>query len=602
VVANIAAVIVESSPPRLVDIEEIRMQDRHRRPSSTHSSLAGLAMVVLAFSEAASRDEESVGTQPDRSWIPKALEHGEIFLAGLFDPELELLPEYAGAPVFWLYHDNYLAAKALDRSRPDLAAKIRAAIARRGERFSGKIEIVHDEAGTPLPFRVPALVEVEKLGDRSVRTERLTGEEQRGWDEYADLLFLSALAKRSNDVSGSRRDFDRALMLWDGKGFDDPAVKVHGIYATYKLALALITSDRIGASLPMRATILERLRTLQSETGGWITDYTPAGTPRGFANVETTALVLLGLETAEHVVRFRVADSGLAIDAGGARFTNYVAASEHIRRPYFAPLRTPSGFEVTRPHPPIEGVDPTDHADMHPGLWLAFGNLGGADFWRNRDCCRVEHVRYDGEPRGGAGVGSLVTVDRYVTEGRPLLEGRTLYEIHRREGGTLLAIDTEFVALADTVGFGDEEEMGFGVRLATRLLPERGGRIFDDQGREGERAIRGQIADWCGASALIDGRARSVALFAHPENPLRSRVHARDYGLIVLNPFGARAFGAAEESRFSMAKGDRLRLRFAAFVYEGVLGSESERIAAAFEAYRSGTNEPPKSGTSTLGK
>ena len=55
----------------------------------------------------------------------KALEaasaKGRKFLSGLFDPALGLLPEYRGAKVYWLYHDNYLAAKVLDRTEPELA-------------------------------------------------------------------------------------------------------------------------------------------------------------------------------------------------------------------------------------------------------------------------------------------------------------------------------------------------------------------------------------------------------------------------------------------------------------------------------------------------
>jgi hypothetical protein len=53
---------------------------------------------------------------------------GERFLAGLIDPQLALLPEYAGAKTYWLYHDNYLAAKVLRRSKPEIAGRIERAI------------------------------------------------------------------------------------------------------------------------------------------------------------------------------------------------------------------------------------------------------------------------------------------------------------------------------------------------------------------------------------------------------------------------------------------------------------------------------------------
>ena len=84
------------------------------------------------------------------------------FLAGLFDPELRLLPEYPGAKTYWLYHDNYLAAKALASSHPKLAAQITAALRERGVTNSGKIEIVHGEARSPPKYK-PSLAKDAKM-------------------------------------------------------------------------------------------------------------------------------------------------------------------------------------------------------------------------------------------------------------------------------------------------------------------------------------------------------------------------------------------------------------------------------------------------------
>ncbi|MEQ8788421.1 MAG: hypothetical protein RIC55_19075 [Pirellulaceae bacterium] len=58
-----------------------------------------------------------------------------------------------------------------------------------------------------------------------------------------------------------------------------------------------------------------------------------------------------------------------------------------------------------RNRPPVKGKDLDDAPTMHPGLWLAFGDIDCADFWRNN--ARVRHVRYAEEPQGGAGCGSF---------------------------------------------------------------------------------------------------------------------------------------------------------------------------------------------------
>ena len=44
--------------------------------------------------------------------------------------------------------------------------------------------------------------------------------------------------------------------------------------------------------------LLERLLSLQADSGGWITDYDATGKPIGLANVETTCMAILAIEAA----------------------------------------------------------------------------------------------------------------------------------------------------------------------------------------------------------------------------------------------------------------------------------------------------------------
>ena len=118
----------------------------------------------------------------------------------------------------------------------------------------------------------------------------------KGWDAYADLLLLAAIAESKTAPDEAKHHFHQALALWDGQGFADPAFKKQNLYATYKLALAIICADLLHEDLPMRSDALQQLRKLQSASGGWITDYDRAGKPHGFANVETTCMVLLPLQ------------------------------------------------------------------------------------------------------------------------------------------------------------------------------------------------------------------------------------------------------------------------------------------------------------------
>src|SRR5215467_11544417 len=145
------------------------------------------------------------GAEPPTNSPEDAAAKGRRFLGGLLDPELNLLPEYRGAKVYWLYHDNYLAAKALACTDLALANKITGAIRRYGVEESGKIEILFGEARKPLPFRHYQLVEVRRAGDKLIKTEVAGEQVLQGWQVYADLLFLATIASAATDPRQARR-------------------------------------------------------------------------------------------------------------------------------------------------------------------------------------------------------------------------------------------------------------------------------------------------------------------------------------------------------------------------------------------------------------
>ncbi len=266
-------------------------------------------------------------------------------------------------------------------------------------------------------------------------------------------------------------------------------------------------------------------------------------------------------------VAFEENADGLRITVGGEELARYVVRSDEITRPFVDRLRVPGGPQVSRNNPPVEGKDPTDHATFHPGLWLAFGDLGGADFWRNRD--PIRHVEYVEHPRGGPGRGSFAVRNRYGKGGTLIAEEDCRLTILVRPAGTLLIWDSEFRPREGDLVFGDQEEMGLGVRLATPLAAVNGGRTVDSEGRIDEAGVWGKQADWCRCGGSIEGRRVGVAILTDPANFRRSWFHARDYGLLVANPFGQNAFTGGERSRVVVPEGRTLRLRFGVLVFDG---------------------------------
>jgi hypothetical protein len=53
------------------------------------------------------------------------------------------------------------------------------------------------------------------------------------------------------------------------------------------------------------------------------------------------------------------------------------------------------------------------------------------------------------------------------------------------------------------------------------------------------------------------------------DNIRPSWFHARDYGLIVANPFGRKALTKGDESRIVVPRGEAFRLRFAVYLHGG---------------------------------
>ena len=143
------------------------------------------------------------------------------------------------------------------------------------------------------------------------------------------------------------------------------------------------------------------------------------------------------------------------------------------------------------------------------------------------------------------------------------------YEIRGVPEGILIDWISEFSSPHGDFTFGDQEEMGLGVRVATPLAVDRqkGGRILDAQGRRNGAGVWGKAAPWCDYGGRLDGKAVGLLVLSDTANFRMPWWHARDYGLLVANPFGRNAMTRGEKSRIVVKKGEVFRLRFGVLVY-----------------------------------
>ena len=279
-------------------------------------------------------------------------------------------------------------------------------------------------------------------------------------------------------------------------------------------------------------------------------------------------------------------DDRLIITHDSKPVTHFVFRDTNTFRPYFAHVHTPDGIQVTRNHPPIAGVDPVDHPTMHPGIWLAFGNISGQDFWRNKATIRHEKFTIASE-----------TFDKQLTfatestlistNGAMLGKLNSTFILASISDGYLLSWRALFEPSIEDFTFGDQEEMGFGIRVATPLSEKNAGLVKNSDDVTGAKNTWGKTAAWCDYSGVLSNRLVGITVMPAPQNFRPSWFHNRDYGLIVANPFGQKAFTkTGEPSSVLVKKGEITILRFAAFIYSTSTNQPPD-IAAAYKTFTS---------------
>ena len=268
----------------------------------------------------------------------------------------------------------------------------------------------------------------------------------------------------------------------------------------------------------------------------------------------------------------------LQISHNGERVADYVYQDQHISRPYFASVNTPGGLQVTRNQPPDPDRDIADHPRYHPGIWMSFGDLSGSDYWRL--AANVKFVEFSRYPSTSGERGEFAARFRYLAQANPsetVCEELFHCTVLKRPHGFLWLWNSCFLSDREFV-FGDQEEMGVGVRVATPLRVDQQsssaiapgtGTILDAEGRRNGAEIWGHSAQWCDFSGEIDGQLVGITIMCHPENFGPSWFHARDYGLLVANPFGRNAFNQGAMSRVVVAPGQKFSLRYGIFVHSG---------------------------------
>lgn len=270
-------------------------------------------------------------------------------------------------------------------------------------------------------------------------------------------------------------------------------------------------------------------------------------------------------------VAFEKKDDGLVITVDGKPFAVYVWKDPKTTRPYFKDVYAPGGnVKITRNHPPQEG-DLQDHATYHPGIWWGFGDIGGNDYWRMK--AKIIGGDFIQEPKGGRDSGQFTVRDQLLVNGgdEVFCEQISRFTIMQRPAGILLVCDTTFRRDKDDFWFGDQEEMGLGIRTATPIatVSKKGGRILNKEGSTELKEIRTKQSEWCDYSGPIAGQFGGIMLMNNPKNFRAPWWHAVDDGQLVVTPFAESELTTGRKKRQNVLvkKGEPFHLSYGALVH-----------------------------------
>ncbi|HEV1284583.1 MAG TPA: PmoA family protein, partial [Bryobacteraceae bacterium] len=213
------------------------------------------------------------------------------------------------------------------------------------------------------------------------------------------------------------------------------------------------------------------------------------------------------------VVVTKVAASNVSghihVEVDGKPFTDFYYGQD-APKPYFHPLRSASGQIVTRSFPMenIPGESTTDQ--HHRGVWLAYRDVNGFDFWQNefsyhnKNAGKVITRRlYD--LKSGQDRGSFRGTFAWLSPtGDAILEESRTMTFSGDSATRIVDVDITLKALVDTT-FGDAKDGAFSVRLAEPLTEKNSGTILNSEGGRKMDQTWGKPASWVDYSGELNG-------------------------------------------------------------------------------------------------
>jgi hypothetical protein len=198
-------------------------------------------------------------------------------------------------------------------------------------------------------------------------------------------------------------------------------------------------------------------------------------------------------------VKFMPQADRIQVETDGKAYTTFYLASDG-NKPYVYPLSTASGIVVTR-HFPIEAFpgETKDHPH-HRGMFFSHGDVNGYNFWATEPGTNSPKagrmvLKKVLETKGGQKSGTVSALFTAESpKGEPLMSETRTITFYSDPRFRTMDYEARIEAIERLV-FGDTKEGTFGIRLATSMTEDKGGRMVNARGQgNGEKRLGQTVA------------------------------------------------------------------------------------------------------------
>jgi len=310
------------------------------------------------------------------------------------------------------------------------------------------------------------------------------------------------------------------------------------------------------------------------------------------------------------------AEQRVDIEIDGKPFTSYVWGG--VQRPCLFPIYSPKQNLITRGYPLSPRPNERTDFSNQSGLWMAFGNVNGIDFWNNAQNPGLGEKRPYGSIRhksikkatSGKAIGQLEVESEWVgPKGDVILTQTTLYQFEGAGADRTITVTTTLTGKQDAV-FMDDRDGFVGLRLARELEHKykEGAQLTGADGKPqtalsnggtptGEYinsesikldSIFGKRAEWVLLNGQIGSEPLTVAFLDFPKNLGHPAYwNARGTGLFAVNPLGQAIYSrGVEDLNMRIPKGESLIFKHRLRIQSGrqLTEADCEKLFTQFSA------------------